>query len=221
MAEGFEAPESARRWFRTPSAGSTRWLLPVLAASLMLPRAALAHKLNVFAHVEGTTIRGNAYFRGGTPAQKVQVTALDGSGRELGRTTTDSEGNFAMDAHARCDHRLVADTGDGHGGEYTVPAAELPASLSAGTAIPALGHRSSPAGDSSPAGPPGPRESLPASSLRAEIQALEAQVVALREQLAQNDEQVRFRDILGGLGYILGLTGVAFYVLGAKRNRTS
>lgn len=220
MAEGLAAAESPCH-FQFPSAGPACRLLPVLLAMLAMPRPALAHKLNVFAHVEGTAIRGNAYFRGGTPAQKVQVTALDGAGHELGRATTDSEGNFTLDARTRCDHRLIVDTGDGHGGEYTVRAAELPASLPPGEPQSAAAQGSSPPGERKPVVPQDPAGTSLAPSLVAEIQALSRQVVELREQLAQYDAQVRFRDLLGGLGYILGLTGAAFFVLGAKRNRNS
>ncbi len=67
--------------------------------------------------------------RGGGPAIKIQVTALDPEGHELGRATTDQAGKFRWRRAARCDYRLVAQTGDGHGAEYTVPAAELPAAL--------------------------------------------------------------------------------------------
>ena len=34
----------------------------------------------------------------------------------------------------------------------------------------------------------------------------------LRQQVYESDERLRFRDILGGIGFILGLAGVAFYM---------
>ena len=53
------------------------------------------------------------------------------SGRELGRTTTDDDGNFTFTARERVDHYLVAETADGHSGQYIVHASELPDSLPA------------------------------------------------------------------------------------------
>ena len=92
----------------------------------LLPAPAYAHKLNVFASAEGKTIQGKVYFSGGTPAQDVAVTALSPTGQQIGETKTDEEGRFALEARFRCDYRLLADTGDGHGGEYTFTASVCP-----------------------------------------------------------------------------------------------
>lgn len=53
-------------------------------------------------------------------------------------------------------------------------------------------------------------------SLSREIASLRTQVVKLREDLQAFQSAVRIRDVLGGIGYILGLMGVAFYVAGRK-----
>ena len=39
----------------------------------------------------------------------------------------------------------------------------------------------------------------------------------LREQLDAFQDAIRFRDILGGLGWIIGVTGIACYLI-ARRN---
>jgi len=193
---------------------------------LLAPSVASAHTLNVFAQAEGTTIRGKAYFRGGTPAQEVEVIARDPAGKELGRVRTDQRGEFILPATVRCDYRLVVDTGDGHGGEYTLRAAELPASVGQVSNLPV--NPASPA--PSPAPPHEAKNaastpSLPSPVSSAEsletfqLDELQRQLEALREQVDAHDQQVRIRDILGGIGYILGVTGVAYYVLAMKRQR--
>ena len=150
-------------------------VLALLVVLLLCPAQAWAHKLNVFAHVEGRTIHGAAYFGSGTAAQGVSVVAFDSAGKELGRTTTDSQGLFSLEAHRRCDHRLVVETADGHGAEYTIPAAELPADLPAGkvSAMPAK----------STAGPIAATSGATAGDeTAAKLDALHAEVVRLREQ---------------------------------------
>ena len=67
---------------------------------------ASAHELNVFAYVEGTTIHGKAYFRGGSAGPERAVIARDPAGKELARTTTDEQGKFSLEARVRCDHVL-------------------------------------------------------------------------------------------------------------------
>ena len=177
-----------------------------------MPGAGWAHKLNVFAHVEGQTIRGTAYFGSGTPAQGVSVVAFDPTGKELGRTTTDSQGLFSLEAHKRCDHKLVVETADGHGAKYTISAAELPADLpaGAGSAVPA---KSTSGPVVATAGP------ISGDETAKKLDALHAEIIQLRVQLDQYEQRIRFRDVLGGIGFILGISGIAFYFLGAKRNR--
>jgi nickel transport protein len=50
--------------------------------------------------------------------------------------------------------------------------------------------------------------------------AVARQVGPLREQLAGYEDTVRRHDVLGGLGYILGITGIACYLI-ARHNRQS
>ena len=96
------------------------------------PAPAFAHTLYVFAQrIEGGTIYGRAYFPGDIAAQKSDIIVSDASGRELGRTTTDDNGNFTFTAQSRIDHYLVAET-DGHSSRpYIVHASALPDNLTA------------------------------------------------------------------------------------------
>jgi len=194
-----------------------------LALIVALAAPAAAHKLIVFASAEGATIHGKAYFLGGAPAQGLAVTAFDPQGAELARTTTDDQGEFTLTANFRCDYRLVVETLDGHGAEFPLQAEQLPADLP-------------PRGEA--AGPPHPQAEPsqhvpPVASLEsnssqhaaaersAELRALRADVAALQEQLTQYENRTRLRDVLGGIGYILGLAGIAFYFLGVRRKQAA
>ncbi len=55
--------------------------------------------------------------------------------------------------------------------------------------------------------------------LAARIEALQWQVGALRREFGEFEQTVRLRDVLGGIGYIVGLAGVAFYFLGIGRQQ--
>ena len=125
---------------------------------LVLAGPAMAHKLTVFAAVQGTKISGEAYFRGGAPVRKATVAVLDPKGEKLGETTTDEEGKFTFVPRVRCDHRLVASAGEGHAAEFTVAADELPRGLPAPENA-ALADKQPPSGNSPRAAPPEPRVS--------------------------------------------------------------
>lgn len=188
------------------------WTLLIVGV-MLCPAPAFAHQLNVFATVEGKTIHGKAYFRGGAPAQEVPVKALDPAGEEIGRTTTDAKGRFSLDAKFRCDHRLLVDAGEGHGGEYLIVAAALPVDLP---------HRGN--GDATLLPDPVPTADRsnpplvsPATASDKQIKALRAQLAQLQADVNRYEQRVRLSDILGGIGYILGLSGAAFYFLGLRR----
>jgi hypothetical protein len=54
-------------------------------------------------------------------------------------------------------------------------------------------------------------------NLTAEIQALSQQVNALRKDLDKGKSRLWLRDIMGGIGYILSIMGLASSFMGARR----
>jgi nickel transport protein len=193
------------------------WLAAIILAVALHAAPAWAHKLSVVAVAEGTTIRGRAYLHGSAAVRGATVSVFDPQGQKLGQTTTDEQGKFTLEARTRCDHRIIVDSGDGHRAECEVRAAALPASL------PARGELGSPAADQPPEGPAtpavGPGAPAPAEDqqLKAKVELLAQQVEQLQTRVAEFGQQARLQDIVGGLGYILGLMGLAFYFLGVRR----
>ena len=168
--------------------------------------------MEVFATVEGKTIQGKASFHDGTPARNADVKAFDAAGEEIGRTKTDDQGKFSLEIRFRCDHRLLVDTNDGHGAEYTILAKNLPDDLP--LRGPAVASADSARADSE-SGSEHARDS-------ALLKEIHADVDALQDQLDQYEHRLRFRDILGGIGFIVGLAGAAYgyYYRGLLRNKT-
>ena len=52
-----------------------------------------------------------------------------------------------------------------------------------------------------------------------EFEELHEQIEELHQQLAAHDERVRLTDVLGGVGYIAGITGAAYYYFGGRRKK--
>jgi nickel transport protein len=201
----------------------------LLGILLLLPNVANAHKLNVFASVEGNTIHGKAYFRGGSPVMNAAVHALDPAGREIAQTKTDDQGHFTFEAQYHCDYRLLVDTGDGHGGEFTVEAASLSDQLPQrieGDLQTALTQKNA-AQTNAAEGNPAPKQvtqihvsAQDAKETASQLHALRAEITRLEEQLTTYEERTRWSDILGGIGYIVGISGAAYYYLGSRRKST-
>jgi nickel transport protein len=169
-----------------------------LAAPLLLVLAslpALAHQIDLFAWAEGSRVRGRVSSSGhGFPAH---VVAYGTSGEVLADVQAGDDGLFAFEVRAAVDHRIVADAGDGHRAEHLVRADEL--------------------GGGAPARASGP---LPAALEAAVERAVAHELGPLREELAAFEARARWRDAVAGFGYILGLTGAAFFVL-ARRSKRS
>lgn len=199
-------------------------------AVLLAGTAAQAHKLKVFAMGDGQQITGYVYYPGGGRAQSLTVKALGPDGAILGEVTTDNQGRFALSAKFRCDHRLVVQTPDGHKAAYLLKASELAAELP-----PLPGAPTKPITAQEPAadalGTFAEEEQdvvalddLVWSTVRKRMQSLvqdavREQVQPLREQIEGYEERRRLHDILGGIGYIVGVAGIAFYFLGVSRRR--
>ena len=215
---------------RPGALGSFLWLCLALAAG-----PAAAHKLQVFAFADGARIEGSVYFAGGARAQGATVKIEDGQGRVLALLTPASDGTFGYVAQAPVDHTIVADSGDGHRAEWRVSAAELAAGFPRAASGAALAE--APARPSGPSAPPA-QSAAPAASAGAPTsiatpiatpiatgpapgldpalesmieRAVARQVRPLREELMAAQDQARLHDILGGIGYILGLTGIALW----------
>jgi hypothetical protein len=199
------------------------WFALVLLFGLYGATPALAHKLNVFATVQGNVVEGEVYYQDGTPARSVAVTVLDPDGEALGKTSTDQEGKFTFEPRFRCDHKLIADAGLGHQAEYTVEVDELPRDLPARGAGDSVGEADpAPATHSHPQDDQHGHQHSPVNrsdeeNLTAEIQALSQQVNALRKDLDKWKSRLWLQDIVGGIGYILGIMGLVSYFLGARR----
>ena len=55
--------------------------------------------------------------------------------------------------------------------------------------------------------------------LAAPTDAGHTETASLRQELHEYEQKVRLRDILGGIGYIVGITGIAFYSMGRRKHK--
>ncbi len=206
-------PERTRRL-------AVRRLLLVALALAALP--ASAHKLQVFAFAEGARIQGSAYFAGGAKAQGATIKMEDAEGHVLAELTPGPDGSFSYTAQARMDHVIVADSGDGHRAEWRVTASELAAGFPDAPRLPAKQRsaatsatRDTPVASRSDPPPISLPQSTGAPSAPVDLATIERavarQVGPLREELRAAQDQARLHDIMGGIGYILGLVGIALW----------
>jgi nickel transport protein len=194
---------------------------PALATVLLLAfgaSSAQAHKLKVFATAVGNDVSGYAYFSPGGRAQEVAVTVTLPDGRVIQHLTTDDHGEFHFSATQRATHTILVDAGDGHEATYHVPADELGGSLMATTAAADPKASEAAAAAASVVGPSAIADTQLATVID---QAVARQLRPLREQIDAWQEKIWLHDVLGGLGYIIGMGGLVYGLTGNRRSRAS
>ncbi|BBF92006.1 cobalt ABC transporter permease [Blastochloris tepida] len=185
----------------------------VLALSLGWSAPALAHKVVAGAYASGDAIEGEIGFSDGEPAKNVLVEVFGEDGTRLGEVRTKEDGTFVFEPKAAVTHIFRADLGAGHVAEIRVEASELPASLAKGTppdSAPPAAAEPAPPADS--VAMTAAQRAVVAELIRNEIRPLRREVIAYREK---NDLQ----SILGGIGYIVGLFGLWFFLAARRRTR--
>ncbi len=187
-----------------------------------------AHKVKMFASAEGNVITGYVYYTTGGKPKNATVLVQDHAGNLLAEITADEQGEFTYTTEAQQDYVFVLDLADGHRASFTVKAEELsdvlPSSESKTSSemqeqpMPEMAQQaSSETEKTSPISPTNPQ--ISAEELEKIVdKAVAKQIRPLREQLDQYEAKVRLHDILGGIGYILGLMGLGYF-LGARKKR--
>lgn len=185
----------------------------VLSLAMMSAFAspAWAHKVIASVYASGDQIEGEIGFSNGDMAVNAKVEVTDDQGNTLGEATTDDQGVFTFMPIKAVPHLFRADLGAGHVAEARMEVADLPPRLHQGTvatATPAA-TMAQPSG-SRPAVLDDGQTEVVAEMIRREIKPLRHEIAAYKEK---NDLQT----ILGGIGYIVGVFGIGFYLSARRR----
>ena len=92
-----------------------------------LLKSADAHRVIVFAWVEGNTVFVESKFNGGKKVKNGKVTVTDARGVELLCGITDDNGEFSFRVPKRAELKIILDAGAGHRGEWKIPLEEVEA----------------------------------------------------------------------------------------------
>ena len=178
---------------------------------------ALAHKVTVFAWVEGDTVLGEGKFSGGKKAQASEIIVWNLNGKELLRTRTNKKGEFSFPVPAKSAMRIELIAGMGHKAEWTIPLEDIDDTAAAestpnlrtpppeSTGSTAHTQAAYPAAAIDPA-------QLEAIVEKAVTKALDKKITPLTKMVAGLEHKgPTMNEIFSGIGYIFGLMGVAVY----------
>jgi len=202
--------------------------LAVLAFAILFlaARPAQAHRVKVFAAVQGKKVVCRGFFSGGGKPKNCPIKVFLPDGSLLVEGKTDENGRFEFEATVRADLKVVLEAGEGHRAEYTISSDALPkelAGINGGTKPTATASDDNPP----PIGPPNmqnPSINLGAEQVRGIVrEVIQEELLALREELIEAEAKgPGFTEIIGGIGYIIGIMGIVLYFrsksAGRRRN---
>src|SRR4030042_3404518 len=90
------------------------------------PSISYAHKVNIFAYVEGGQVYTESYFPDGRKVEGGTIEIYDSQGNKLLSGITDKEGKFNFTPPKRDDLKIVLIATMGHKNSYSLSASELP-----------------------------------------------------------------------------------------------
>jgi len=183
-------------------------LLYLFLILLLLPVQAQAHKIHVFAWVSGNTVTVESGFSGNHPLVNGTVTVKNAETAEiLLEGTGDNKGIFTFEIPALVkekvtDMLITVSGGEGHQSEWLIPATEYLAETISNTVT--------------------QQQTLSNEELEEIFRKILAEELApIKRTLAKSREQKPgFRDIMGGIGYLLGLAGLVAWLRNRKTNDT-
>lgn len=188
-------------------------ILVLVILFLSIPGPGFCHRVNIFCWVEGNRVKCEAKFTPGGPVKGGQIVVYSQqTGERLLTTSTDKEGKASFEIpekarNNRWDLKVVGNAEMGHKNFWVVKADEFPSTK---MAVSFSSEKQPPKGPA-----------LSAKGLEKLISRnLSSQLAPIKKDLAElKENRISIQDIFGGLGYIFGLAGVAFYFLGKREKR--
>nr|WP_321513655.1 hypothetical protein [uncultured Pseudodesulfovibrio sp.] len=191
----------------------TRLVLAVcmaMVATLCLAAVSEAHKVNVFAYVEGNTVVTDSGYSRTRRVQDGVIEVRDGSTGELLLSgNTDETGRFQFEIpdvvrKNQADIRLLLKAGTGHQAEWTVKYEEF-------------GTDKEPSSVAPPTIEPVVVTSVEPSNIKDVEAVVRRELEPVKRMLADmHDSGPSMTDIIGGIGYIFGLFGIVAYMKSRK-----
>ena len=197
---------------------TTLFLCLIISLFCLASAPAWAHRVNIFAYVDGGDILVECGFNRSQKVRQGQIEVFDAAtGDMLLRGTTDNQGEFRFPIPPRArqsghDLRIHINAGEGHQNTWTVAAAEFATTPAAHSAPPAQETSTVPETPST-AEAAATGAATPADVERIVNAALDAKLAPVKRMLAERFETgPGLREIIGGIGWIFGMIGVAAYV---------
>jgi nickel transport protein len=218
-----------RLYFTTHGRASKILFLEVTAlmmAIVFFAEGAFAHKIHIYAWVKGDTVYTQSYAGGKKAVKNGKILVLDNDENTILTGMTDSKGEFSFKIPKESELKVVIDDGMGHRAHWTIPLDEVK-----NDEVTNVEHEHEVK----------EADTMPVSTRQNKVHKHEAivmknhlqssclsseeltevvervldkkmqEVVAKLDKAVKDNSEPTVTDILGGIGYILGLVGIGAY----------
>jgi len=170
-----------------------------------------AHKVSIYAWVEGDRVFTESFLSSGHRAAHSQIEVFDKHGKKLLTGKTDNQGMFSFKWPQNSDLKIVLRAPAGHRAEFNLKAGEIPLEGDR----PGGGHAEK---DPSIVGVP----CIGEEEIQTVVEkVLDEKLRPLQKRLAAYEKRgPGITEVFGGIGYIIGLMGVALYFSRRKKAQT-
>ena len=188
------------------------WLLILMAILPLSATPVSAHKVTIFAWVDGDMVHTQSKFSGGKKAKNAVVEVYDAQGIKLLEGKTDENGEFTFKIPKKTEMKVVLVSGTGHRAEWTIPIEELQGELPS-QSVPSK-PRQTKNNEIEPITKPTVNTRLSEIDIERIVEnVLDKKLKPLMRMLAESKTKgPTASDIISGIGYILGLMGLGAYI---------
>jgi nickel transport protein len=197
-------------------------VMPVLISFLFLSLCSnklLAHAVYIFAYSNGDEICTDSYFSKKNRVIAGKISMLDADGKVLAEGITANDGSYCFPAPpGEGKLNFVVLAGEGHRAEFTLEASDRPKTVGTEANYPEEGTFSTGLATNNQT-----NENIKStieSSIKTIVRdELKNQLNPINRKLAEASEAkpVKLKDIVGGLGWLVGITGIIFWSRGRNK----
>lgn len=176
---------------------------------IMTTQVALAHKVIIFAYVEGDKVYTESYFSNGTKVNGGLVEVYDSQGNKLLEGKTDKDGQFNFKPPKQDDLKIILNASMGHRNSCVLSADELPDIVVAQKQQELE-----------------PKESEVKEIAQVDLDqfkrivdgSLDEKLKPVIRQLRKLEQkEISLTEVIGGIGYIFGIMGIILYFVSRKK----
>jgi len=188
-------------------------LIFIFLIIIMINISAFAHKVNIFAYVEEGKIYTESYFSDGKKCIESKIEVFDNQGNKLLEGLTDKEGAFSFEIPpGDGDLKLVLTASMGHRAEYIIQTDEL------GNIKGLIEEKiEEPVSAVSPEVSSFDLKEIQSLIEDALDEKLKPIMREMREIKKSQEDKISPTEIIGGIGYIVGIFGIVAYFLSRKK----